>query len=48
MEGLNHSRRIARVLTKIIESALNISYIQSEEVIPPLLKNFRGWTKLEK
>lgn len=41
MEGLNHSRRITRNQTKIIESALSISYIQSQEAISSLLKIFR-------
>ena len=40
MEGLNHSRRIARDQTKIIESALSISYIQSQEAISSLFKFF--------
>lgn len=39
---------MARDLTKMIESALNISYIQSQEAIGSLLKVWRSWTKLEK
>lgn len=39
---------MARELTKMIESALNISYIQSQEAIESLLIIWRSWTKLEK